>query len=143
MSTFDKFYCALSQLPSRYPALTVRIRAIQKHLGRICDGRELPIEHFGRRLGGKRTRVRDFGLLQDLRLVGGLVAGAGLGGWLGYSLAWERALGIGPAVMSLLLFLPLAAIGYCIAAAAVRRQGAGEEKVPAAEHGAASDRGDK
>ena len=80
-------------------------------------------------------RVRDFGLLQDLRFVGGLVAGAGLGGWLGYSLAWERALGIGPAVMSLLLFLPLTAIGYWIAGTAVRRQRAGEAKVPAAAAG--------
>jgi hypothetical protein len=86
-------------------------------------------------------RVRDLGPVQDLRFVGGLVAGAGLGGWLGYSLAWERVLGIGPAVMSLLLFLPLAAIGYWITGAAVRRQRAGEAKMPAAEHGAASDRG--
>ena len=123
--------------------LTVRIGPVQNPVGRICDGRELPINHFGSRIGGKRMRVRDFGLLQDLRFVGGLVAGAGLGGWLGYGLAWERPLGIGPAVMSLLFFLPLAAIGYWIAGAAVRRQRAGESKVSAAEHGAASDRGGK
>jgi hypothetical protein len=123
-------------------ALTVRNGPVQNPVGWICDGRELPINHFGSRIGGKRMRVGDFGLLQDLRFVGGLVAGAGLGGLLGYGLAWERAIGVGPGVMSL-LFLPLAGIGWWTAGAAVRRQRAGEAKLPAAGHGAAGDRGGK
>jgi hypothetical protein len=87
-------------------------------------------------------RVGDFGLMQDVRFVGGLIAGAGIGGLLGYGLAWDRVLGFGPGVMAL-LFLPLVGIGQWIGWAAARRRGAGEEKLSDAAQGAAPDGGGK
>ena len=46
-------------------------------------------------------RVDKFRLLKDPHFVGGLIAGLGVGGLLGYSLGWEHSLGLGPGLMSL------------------------------------------
>jgi hypothetical protein len=49
-------------------------------------------------------KLGNFGLLEDRQFACGLVSGVGIGALLGYGLGWERALGVGPGVLSLPCF---------------------------------------
>jgi hypothetical protein len=85
-------------------------------------------------------KLGDFGLFEDRQFVSGLISGVGIGGLLGYGLAWDRALGFGPGVMSLPCVV-LVTVGQWFGwQEVVRRRQAAAAKSPDAEPVAAPDR---
>jgi predicted lipid-binding transport protein (Tim44 family) len=74
-------------------------------------------------------RVVDFSLVRELRFVGGMIAGVGAGGLIGYGLGWDQTLGLKPAFMSLPC-LGLMAVGQTVAWRAVRRSRQMDEDKP-------------
>jgi hypothetical protein len=85
-------------------------------------------------------KVDTSGLMLDRQFLCGVVSGVGIGALLGYGLGWERALGVGPGVLSLPCFA-LIGIGQWFGwREFVRRRTATAAGSPKAEPVAATDR---